>query len=446
MKLTNGIRNFNINNRILTWAFVGILLISGVLSGLAGLNMVSHVNSNLTLSTSDISVNNSWEYGSSEYDDGFAITQDSSGNIYLGGITKKTGQYDMILIKVDQNGNQLWNRTWGGSGSEGTAGLAIDTDGNIYVTGYTAMGAGLFDMYLVKYSSSGTRIWNRNRGFTLKTSFGHKIAFDSSDNPYVVGTHDSDIIVYKYSKTGTYQWNQTWDSGDSDHGYDILIDDSDKIYLVGSAKGVGAGERDVVILKYGTGFEGYTTWGGTEDDYGNSICSDATYLYIGGGTWSYGPGGQDVLLVKYDTSLNQQWNSTFGTATLNETSNSIAIYQNSIYLGGNVGMNNPIDDVLLVQMDKLVGLYLFNKTWDSGMGVSDLSDGIIYNSNGYVYMVATADYPDPTKSEIILIQWDLGETAGGIPGFRIEIIMIAMMIILPVILILKKKNKYLNFN
>ncbi|TFF85297.1 MAG: hypothetical protein EU551_04355 [Promethearchaeota archaeon] len=408
MKIMGYKTNLIIDNKKITWVFAGILLLTVIFSGFAGFNTPKHVNSNLTIPKTAISLDNSWTYGSNNFDDGFAIANDSLGNIFLAGITKKTGQYDVILIKVDQNGNEAWNKTWDAGGVENTHGVAIDNLGNIYITGFTTYGVGIFDMFLIKYDSLGAKEWNLTRGVDSTSSYGHKIAFDSSLNPYIVGTHDSDIILYKYSTSGVYQWNRTWDGGSTDNGYDIYMDEDDNIYIAGSTKTL-SGDRDVIILRYDSPnyniLTDYTTWGGDDDDYGNSIYGDETGIYIGGGTWSYGAGGQDILLIKYNYNLMKTWNITFGTSNLNETSNSIAISGNSILLGGNIGVNYPVDDAILVEIDKLAGLYLHNDTWDSGH--SDLSDGIIVHSNGYVYMILTADYPDPTKSEIVLLKWDI---------------------------------------
>jgi hypothetical protein len=449
MKIIGYKSNLNLNNKLITWVFAGLLLLTAVFSGLAGSNMATQINSNIALTKSNVTIADSWTYGSSEFDDAFAIANDSLGNIYLAGITKKFGTYDMILIKVDQNGNEAWNKTWDAGGVETTAGVAVDAIGNIYVTGSTTYGIGTFDMFLIKYNIWGNKEWNLTRGVASKTSFGHKIAFDSSLNPYIVGTHDSDIILYKYNTLGVYQWNRTWDgSGLSDHGYDIFLEDNNEdIYITGSTNTASDG-RDVVILCYGAPFydsvDHSVIWGGSEDDYGNSIWVEGSYVYVGGGTWSIGAGGQDILLLKYDLGLTiQEWYKTYGTAGLNETSNSIAIYSNSIFLGGNIGVNLPVDDVIMLQVDKSTGIHLQNNTWDSGY--SDLSDGIVFHSNGDVYMILTADYPDPTKSEIVLLRWDFEGFEEGIPGFNLEILLITIVMILPTIIFLKKKTQYLDF-
>ncbi|TFF87944.1 MAG: hypothetical protein EU548_09540 [Promethearchaeota archaeon] len=448
MKIIGYKTNLNLNNKLITWVFAGLLLLTAIFSGIAGSNMATQINTNIALTKSDVTLADSWTYGSSEFDDGFAIANDSLGYIYLAGITKEFGTYDMILIKVDQNGNEVWTKIWDAGGVEATAGVAVDILGNIYVTGSTTYGVGIMDMFLIKYNALGIKEWNLTRGVASKSSFGHKIAFDSSLTPYIVGTHDSDIILYKYSTGGVYQWNRTWDgSGLSDHGYNIFMDDNDDIYIVGDTDTAADG-RDVVILVYGSPL--YDTvqtsviWGGSDDDYGNSIWVDDGYVYAGGGTWSYGAGGQDILLLKYDSSLVvQQWYKTYGTAGLNETSNSISIYSNSIFIGGNVGVNLPADDVILLQVDKSTGIHLQNNTWDSGY--SDLGDGIVFHSNGDVYMILTADYPDPTKSEIVLLRWDLGGLEEGIPGFNLEILLLTIVMILPIIIFLKKKTHYLDF-
>jgi hypothetical protein len=83
---------------------------------------------------------------------GFAITLDSSDNIYITG----TISGDIGLVKYDSAGVEQWVRTWGGSNSEVGNGVALDSSGNIYIVGSTkSYGADNYDVCLVKFDSSG---------------------------------------------------------------------------------------------------------------------------------------------------------------------------------------------------------------------------------------------------------------------------------------------------
>ena len=110
------------------------------------------------------------QLGTSSSDWGSGVTTDSSGNIYvtgytLGGLDGNTnsGSYDMFLVKYNSSGTKQWTKQLGSSGCDGGIGVTTDSSGNIYVTGYTNGGldgntnSGYGDIFLVKYNSSGTK-------------------------------------------------------------------------------------------------------------------------------------------------------------------------------------------------------------------------------------------------------------------------------------------------
>ncbi len=96
--------------------------------------------------------NRTW--GGRFYDTGHGLTLDSLGNIYIVGYTSSfgAGYSDMCLVKYDSSGAQQWNRTWGGIFMDEGFGLTLDSLGNIYIVGRTwSFGAGAHDMCLVKF-------------------------------------------------------------------------------------------------------------------------------------------------------------------------------------------------------------------------------------------------------------------------------------------------------
>ena len=103
-------------------------------------------------------------------DSGNGVTTDSSGNIYVtgetgGGLDGNThsGNNDIFLVKYDSSGTKQWTKQLGTSSGDGGVGVITDSSGNIYVTGLTYGGLdgntnlGYSDIFLVKYNSSGTK-------------------------------------------------------------------------------------------------------------------------------------------------------------------------------------------------------------------------------------------------------------------------------------------------
>jgi|GEM_PF-6632576 len=135
-------------------------------------------------------------------DDSFVIT----GGGTIAGVTSGNG-YDFITVKYNSNGNELWNRTYDGGYASVTGDaaydVAVDSLGNIIVTGFSTNSSGFTNIFTIAYDEDGNHLWNisRSEGFASR---GHGVAFDSSNNVavagsvYVIGSNP-DFAVIKYS-------------------------------------------------------------------------------------------------------------------------------------------------------------------------------------------------------------------------------------------------------
>ena len=292
--------------------------------------------------------------GGTGSEQGYGIAVDASGNAYVTGRTYSTnfpvtpGAFqptfsasgDAFVTKLNTTGTALVYSTYlGGTGSEYGNGIAVDANGNAYVTGYTRSpdfpvtpgafqatnGGGSGDAFVTKLNATGTAlVYSTYLGGTGSDA-SDGIAVDASGNAYVTGYTNSpnfpvtpgafqatngggsgDAFVAKVNATGTALVYSTYLGGTGDdYGYGIAVDSSGNAYVTGQTSGTdfpvttGAfqatngglpGSYDAFVTKVnttGTALVYSTYLGGTGYEEGDGIAVDANgNAYVSGYTES----------------------------------------------------------------------------------------------------------------------------------------------------------------
>ena len=156
------------------------------------------------------------ERGTNEREAAEGVATDSAGNIYLtgytggnldGNILSGTDTWDLFLMKLDAAGNWLWTRQDGQDMDDDAHAVAVDSQGNVYITGYVRGGfhglprPGAADIFISKYDPAGNRLWSALFGSTdVDEGFG--IACDASNNVYVTGYVQESVEGNPYAGNG----------------------------------------------------------------------------------------------------------------------------------------------------------------------------------------------------------------------------------------------------
>src|SRR3990172_2042623 len=305
----------------------------------------------------------------SGYDVGNGIAVDDSGNVYITGETESSdfpmanaiyesyrgGTYDVFVTKLNASGSaRVYSTYLGGSGSDEASSIAVDTSGNVYVTGYTqstdfptanaiyGTSSGNMDVFISKLNASGSVLdYSTYLGGTNEDR-GDGIAVDTSGNAYVTGWTFSgnfpkanaiyksrmgtnDVFITKINASGSALDYSTFLGGNSyDYGRDIAVDASGNAYVTGYTESTDFPMSNAIYESYGEGYDvfvtklnasgsalGYSTYlGGSSYDHGYGIAVDASgSVYATGYTYStdfpqanaiYGSnsGGYDVFVTK----------------------------------------------------------------------------------------------------------------------------------------------------
>lgn len=200
--------------------------------------------------------NRTW--GSGDINIANDITIGYSDKLLITGYIDNGNNDDILIIKYDSAGNQIWNKTWGGNGDDYGHGIAEDSLGNIYICGEKDWGVfGCGHLVVLKYDSSGNFIWSITLEDEPKEK-GNDIAIDESNNLYVAGTCEKDFFLIKFNSNGNQIWNRTWGlAGKLDYLEEIEIDSNNDIIVGGSYNyEYGITNWNTLIAKFNsTGFQ-----------------------------------------------------------------------------------------------------------------------------------------------------------------------------------------------
>lgn len=281
---------------------------------------------NIWLLKTDYFGNELWNntFGGSNDDEGESVQQTNDGGYIITGWTKSfgSGGKDVWLIKTDYQGNELWNKIFGGSYDDGGTTVQQTTDGGYIIAGYTSSyGVGSVDAWLIKTDEQGNQQWTKTLGgyssdgawCVQQTTDGGYIltGWTLSSGPGYVGN----AWLVKTDGTGNQQWSKAFGGDDVDRGYHVQQTSDGGFITTGYTSSFGAGLDDVLLIKTdSSGNEQWIkTYGGTGRDYGYCVeqTIDGGYI-ITGYTLSYGAGGDDIWLIKTNSGGELQWDQTYG--------------------------------------------------------------------------------------------------------------------------------------
>jgi hypothetical protein len=216
-----------------------------------------------------------------------------------------------------------WSRTTGCPFSDGAWSAALTRDGCYILAGYTTSRGEGSDLWLVKVNLDGEDQWNRIFGgsgedlgyFVLETDDGDYVVTGTTSS---FGIGEERLWLLKTDSDGNRQWERTFGgfvSSAGDGGWSLDQTDDGGFIVTGYTKSFGTGNKDLWLVKtdsLGNG-EWDRAFGGSKDDVGMSVLQtrDSGYI-VAGRTASYGSGKDDIWLLKTDSSGKENWNRTFG--------------------------------------------------------------------------------------------------------------------------------------
>ncbi len=336
-------------------------------------------------------------------DEACAIAVDDVGNIYVTGFSYGANN-DYATIKYDSTGVQQWVKRYDGPGnsSDYVKAMVLDGAGNIYVTGQSAGSGTGQDYATIKYNSTGDTLWVRRYDRSGGTEDARAIAVDTSGNVYVTGASYSgtnrDYTTIKYDSTGVQQWVSIYNgTGDGDdYPEAIAVDGLGNVYVTGHSAGSGT-ERDYTTIKYNSA--GETLWvrrydgGENSYDYAYAMVVDgAGNVYVTGRSAISGT-QYDYATIKYNSTGDTLWVRRYGEAGTGDDAYAIAVDgAGNVYVTGKIrggiardyatikynsagdqqwvatynGIGNSADESYALAVDNLGNVYVTGMSYGSG--------------------------------------------------------------------------------
>lgn len=315
--------------------------------------------------------------------------------------------------------NIQWESRLNGAGNfiDKAVDLVLDASGNTYVTGSSYNGTS-YDIMTVKYDPDGAELWRTSYG-GIGIDEGHAIALNSLGHVIVTGSRfisgtDWDIVTIKYSAaTGAIMWSIIHPgSGQFDTGVDVVVDNANQIIVAASLTGVGPGNVDFLTLKYNN--VGTLVWsniaGGAFNDLPKVVMVDAANnVYVGGHhEYLVGTTYFDFKLIKYNSSGVLQWSTTedsgFGKL---DTPNAMALdAANNIILAGS-GFTDILneEDYLTMKFNNATGALIWKRTYAGNAEALDVINAVAVDDLNNVYVTGKSKSVE-TSEDFYTISYD----------------------------------------
>lgn len=324
-------------------------------------------------------------------DYGRAVAVDGLGRVVVAGTFQgmincggddlwSEGKGDIFVATYDTEGAHAWSRRFGGAHADVGHAVAVDAAGNVVVagsfTGTVDFGGGALvsddgsaDIFVAKFSASGTHTWSRRFG-DGGTDLCRFVAVDASGNVFAIGEFEgavdfgggarasaggSDAFVAMFDADGTHRWSRRLGDADDDYGVSVAVDGRDRVIATGEFVGTadfgggdltGAGNDDIFLACYDV--NGAHLWsrafGNTGYDGGHVVATDAAgNVYLTGememavnfgGNDLTSAGAQDIFLAAFDAGGQHLWSRCFGDAG-NDRPHALAVDAGgNVILGG----------------------------------------------------------------------------------------------------------------
>lgn len=336
-------------------------------------------------------------------DAAYSLAVDNSLNLYLTGESKGDGtDRDFILIKYNSSGSILWNKRFNGKSNsfDVAVKVSVDASGNPVVSGYSYENNSSFDLVTIKYDPDGNQLWIRKyNGPGNGSDIADDMLIDNSGNVCVSGSSlgqgtINDFVLIKYNSSGTEQWVRRYNGpvNGNDNFTSLASDTNANLFITGSSIGSGT-SLDFATIKYSPAGEElwlrrYTGPANSSPDEPKAIvCDNAGNVIITGSSVGVST-SYDFLTVKYSSSGNEEWSTRF-TGLLpfgfDEPRSLTVDISGNAYVAGLSSNASLMDDIILIKYSP-EGNQLWMNRFNSPSNGNDVANTVSLDLYGNLFI------------------------------------------------------------
>jgi hypothetical protein len=354
--------------------------------------------------------------GSGNGDDiAVAMALDAQGNVIVTGRSVGTGSADphYATIKYSSASTALWTNRYEGpvSGWDQPTALAVDGSGNVYVTGFsrTAFFSDDFDYATIKYSSAGVPLWTNRHVGPANLDQAEALAVDSSGNVFVTGYSvgsgtGPDYATIAYSSAGVPLWTNRFSAPNvsgNDRAYAIGVDNNGNVFVTGWSYDSNAVPGYATL---GYSKDGATLWTNRFEPVGSTsflapamAVSPNGHVYVTAASWN--GTNDDFVTISYSSAGVPLWTNRYGgSGNAADQPKAIALDANgNVIVTGH--SSTGIRSVVATIAYSSAGLPLWTNRFDrhGGLGASG-GEALATDTNGNVYVTGSSVLIDASGS------------------------------------------------
>ena len=327
-----------------------------------------------------------YTYGENLDQKTYSLIQCSDGNFVFTGNTYENGNANVYLIKTDENGNELWNKTYSRSNFDFGVSVYETSDAGLIITGLTL--SDNFDIYLIRTDVNGDTLWTKAIDNSFNEQGGSVIQTD--DGGFLItgmgGTSDfgNKLILFKTDENGNVLWNN-YIGGEIGNSGNSLQQTSDGGFIITGYKATGNGSCDLYLVKadaYGDTLwtKGFCETGTNVSCFGKDVKQTSDDGFIIAGTVEYDAGECNIYLIRTDEFGETLWIKNLGDITDCGAESIQQTNDGGFIISGwrhEIGLPNP--NIYILKTDSL-GDSLWSRSY--GGTLNDVAYDLVEDSSG----------------------------------------------------------------